>query len=200
MLLLTLRGTPTLYYGDEIGMHDVTIPPEQARDPVEKAFPGHGYGRDPARTPMQWNGNSNAGFSAGRTWLPVADDYEQVNVERQQRDDGSLLAFYRRLLKLRLDEPTMQVGRYRPAGEHANMLAFFREDGQTRFLVAVNLSDSGGTLVVPRHMNVAGRIVLGTDDTRAGERVDHRIRLGPSEGIIARLSPSGGYGRRCRPL
>jgi alpha-glucosidase len=189
--MLTLRGTPTMYYGDEIGMHDVTIPPEQARDPVEKAFPGRGYGRDPARTPMHWNGKRNAGFSAGRPWLPVADDYEQGNVERQKQDDGSLLAFYRRLLKFRGDEPVMQIGRYRPAGEHANMLAFFREDEQTRFLVAVNLSDSGGTLAVPRHMNVAGRVVLGTESKRVGEKIDHRIRLEPNEGIIAKLGSPG---------
>jgi len=83
----------------------------------------------------------------------------------------------------------MQVGRYKPAGEHANMLAFFREYEGTRLLVAVNLSDAGGTLVVPRHMNVAGRVVLGTDDKRTGRTIDNRVRLGPNEGIIARINP-----------
>jgi len=191
MLLLTLRGTPTMYYGDEIGMHDAKIPPELARDPVEKAFPGTGYGRDPARTAMQWNEDRNAGFSSGKPWLPVAADYEQVNVQMQKRDDSSILAFYRRLLKFRQEEPAMQVGRYKPAGEHANMLAFFREYEGTRFLVAVNLSDTDGTLVVPRHMNVAGRVVLGTDSKRIGGAIDNRVRLGPNEGIIARINPPG---------
>jgi alpha-glucosidase len=189
MLLLTLRGTPTMYYGDEIGMHDVKIPPEQAHDPVEKAFPGRGFGRDPARTPMQWAARRNAGFSTARPWLPVADDAELVNVEKQKADDGSMLAFYRRLLKFRQDEAAMQIGRYIPAGEHANMLAFFREHEQTRFLIAANLAGHSGTLVIPRHMNVAGRIALCTNEKRIGEQVDHRIRLGPNEGIIARITP-----------
>ena len=75
MLLLTLRGTPTLYYGDEIGMQDVPIPPERVQDPFEKNVPGIGLGRDPERTPMQWNAAPNAGFTDGTPWLPLADDY-----------------------------------------------------------------------------------------------------------------------------
>jgi alpha-glucosidase len=176
-----------MYYGDEIGMHDVEIPAEQVHDPVEKRFPGRGFGRDPARTPMQWNGKRHAGFSTARPWLPVANDAGQVNVEGQKADEGSILAFYRRLLKFRQDEPAMQIGRYVPAGEHANMLAFFREHEGTRFLVAANLADHSGALVIPRHMNVAGRIALCTDERRIGEKIDHRIRLGPNEGIVARI-------------
>jgi alpha-glucosidase len=191
MLLMTLRGTPTMYYGDEIGMHDVKIPPEEARDPVERTFPGRGYGRDPARTPMQWNDRRNAGFSSAKPWLPVADDYGRVNVERQKRDEGSLLVFYRGLLKFRQNEPTMQIGRYIPAAEHANMLAFFREHEGTRFLVAVNLAGAGGVLVIPRHMRVAGKVILSTDAGRIGQEIDHRVRLGPNEGIIAQISARG---------
>ena len=191
MLLLTLRGTPTMYYGDEIGMHDVEVPPAQSRDPVEKAYPGRGFGRDPGRSPMQWNAKRNAGFSSGRPWLPMAGDYEQVNVEKQKKDDRSMLAFYRRLLQLRQEQPALQVGRYRPGGEHGNLLAFFREDEQTRLLVAVNFGGSGGELVIPRHMNVTGEIILSTQDGRVGDPVSHRIRLRPNEGIIAKVNPSG---------
>ena len=72
MLLLTLRGTPTLYYGDEIGMHQVAIAPDQVRDPFEKNVPGIGVGRDGCRTPMQWDATPHAGFSASGTWLPLA--------------------------------------------------------------------------------------------------------------------------------
>src|SRR5690606_1763307 len=80
MLLLTLRGTPTLYYGDEIGMEDVEIPPDQIQDPAELNAPGLGLGRDPERTPMQWDDSPNAGFCPPdvQPWLPVAPDYEQV--------------------------------------------------------------------------------------------------------------------------
>jgi alpha-glucosidase len=80
MLLLTLRGTPTLYYGDEIGMQDVEIPPGLMQDPWEKNVPGLRLGRDPARTPMQWDKSLNAGFTQGRPWLPVARDFPFVNV------------------------------------------------------------------------------------------------------------------------
>src|SRR6185437_7292722 len=89
MLLLTLRGTPTLYNGDEIGMHDVPIPPELVQDPFERNVPGIGVGRDPERTPVQWSDGANAGFTTGEPWLPFADDYRQINVATQHMDPRS---------------------------------------------------------------------------------------------------------------
>jgi alpha-glucosidase len=190
MLLLTLRGTPTIYYGDEIGMEDVNVPAEETRDPVAKAFPGIRLGRDPERTPMQWSAEPNAGFSSGQPWLPIAEDYEQTNVEKQKQDDGSVLAFYRRLLKLRQEEPALQIGQYLPAGQKRNLFAFVREHGETTLLVAVNLGDTRASLAVPRHMDVTGEIILGTEPTRVGSKIKHDIELGPNEGIIARVYPS----------
>src|SRR5690606_31540544 len=99
--LLTLRGTPTIYYGDEIGMTDVPIPPERVQDPFEIQVPGHGFGRDPQRTPMQWNTKVNAGFSTASPWLPVGPDADIYNVEAERDDLQSTLSLYRRLLKLR---------------------------------------------------------------------------------------------------
>lgn len=104
MLLLTLRGTPTLYYGDEIGMHDVAIPLEKVQDPFEKNVPGRGLGRDPQRTPMQWNAAKNAGFTTGEPWLPIAEDYEKVNVEAERNDPASMLTLYGHLIKIRRGE------------------------------------------------------------------------------------------------
>ena len=86
MLLLTLRGTPTMYYGDEIGMRDVEIPEEQIRDPWERRVPGQGLGRDPARTPMRWTSEANAGFTTGVPWLPIGDDVASLNVAAQRED------------------------------------------------------------------------------------------------------------------
>ena len=86
MLLLTLRGTPMLYYGDEIGRHDMEIPPEEVQDPFEKNVPGRGLGRDPQRTPMQSSAAKHAGFTDGEPRLPIAEDYNRVNVE-VERDD-----------------------------------------------------------------------------------------------------------------
>src|SRR5205085_3716774 len=98
MMLLTLRGTPTMYYGDEIGMADVCIPKEAVQDPFEKNVPGMGLGRDPERTPMQWDQGPGAGFTAGTPWLPLAQDYRTVNVRAQRGDPKSILSLYRRLI------------------------------------------------------------------------------------------------------
>ncbi|HEX7230925.1 MAG TPA: alpha-amylase family glycosyl hydrolase, partial [Candidatus Binatia bacterium] len=110
MLLLTLRGTPTLYYGDEIGMHDVEIPLDKVQDPFEKNVPGRGLGRDPQRTPMQWNAARNAGFTTGEPWLPVAKDYAEINVERERDDPSSFLSLYTQLISVRRGEPALEVG------------------------------------------------------------------------------------------
>src|SRR5690606_21820962 len=83
MLLLTLRGTPTIYYGEELGMADVLITHERVQDPLEKNLPGLGLGRDPCRTPMQWSTSRHAGFTEGEPWLPVAPDYVDKNVDVQ---------------------------------------------------------------------------------------------------------------------
>jgi alpha-glucosidase len=179
-----------MYYGDEIGMEDVNVPPEEIRDPVAKAFPGIRLGRDPERTPMQWNAEPNAGFSAGEPWLPVAADYEQTNVERQKQDKDSLLAFYRRLLELRQKEPALQIGGYLPAGQKRNVFAFVREHGETTLLIAVNLGSTRARLAVPRHMDVTAEIILGTDPARVGGKIKEYIQLGPDEGIIARVYPA----------
>ena len=114
MLLLTLRGTPTMYYGEELGMEDVDIPPEFVQDPFEKNVPGLGLGRDPERSPMQWDTSANAGFSpaAAPPWLPVADDFSAVNVESELADPSSTLNFVRRLLQLRRSTPALHSGTY----------------------------------------------------------------------------------------
>ncbi|HEX2090794.1 MAG TPA: alpha-amylase family glycosyl hydrolase, partial [Longimicrobiaceae bacterium] len=137
MLLLTLRGTPTLYYGDEIGMRDVEIPPERVRDPWERNLPG--LGRDPERTPLQWSAAPNAGFTTGEPWLPVADDFREVNVEAQRGDPGSLLRLYHRLIELRRAEPALHSGAWEPVDARGDVLAYVRSGGGRRFLVALNL-------------------------------------------------------------
>src|SRR5262249_10845108 len=103
MLLLTLRGTPTIYYGDELGMGDGVIPPEKEQDPWGKRVPGMGFGRDPERTPMQWDTTPNAGFCPPgvEPWLPVNADYAQRNVDMQRNDPRSMFTLTHRLLHLR---------------------------------------------------------------------------------------------------
>ena len=105
VLLLTLRGTPTLYYGDELGLANVPIPPERERDPFGIRQPGTGQGRDPIRTPMPWDGSANCGFTTGEPWLPLGADHAEQSVEAQRRDPASMLILTRTLLELRGSSP-----------------------------------------------------------------------------------------------
>src|SRR4051812_32563700 len=114
MLLLTLRGTPTMYYGDEIGMQQVAIAPDQVRDPFEKNVPGIGVGRDGCRTPMQWDGTANAGFSTATPWLPLAGNFHDENVGGLAADARSILNLYRALIELRKSRPELVFGNYVP--------------------------------------------------------------------------------------
>src|SRR5205807_8023511 len=107
ILLLTLRGTPTIYYGDELGMEQVKIPPDRVRDPWEKNVPGLGLGRDGARTPMQWDATEHAGFSTIEPWLPVAADFVTENVANLRHDRTSIYTLHRRLLALRRLSPAL---------------------------------------------------------------------------------------------
>jgi alpha-glucosidase len=183
MLLLTLRGTPTLYYGDEIGMHDVPIAPDQVQDPFERNLPGRGLGRDPERTPMQWTAGAQAGFTAGEPWLPIAADYRDVNVEAQGVDARSMLALYRALIALRRAEPALQIGGYRPLPLHDEVLAYVRESS---FLVCLNLRSERARLPIPQALR-GGTVVLSTHLDRADEPVDDFVELRPDEGLIMRV-------------
>lgn len=135
-LLLTLRGTPTVYYGDEIGMQDVFIPYERMVDPSGLQQPDSpAAGRDPERTPMQWDASPNAGFTTPQAlpWLPIADDYVQVNVQAEEHDPASDLNYFRALTRLRQEHPALIGGAYRSLETGvAEVFAFERVlDGNT---------------------------------------------------------------------
>ena len=186
MLLLTLRGTPTVYYGDELGMHDVAIPPERIRDPQALNMPGVGRSRDTARTPMQWNGGRHAGFSDVEPWLPVSVDHARVNAERERDDPYSFLSLYRRLLLLRRAEPALSVGSYRPVPAPGSVLAYERSHDGQRLLIALNMSHAPA-IVEPEHGVLTGEIVCATYTGREGERVKKRVLLEGDEGVVIRL-------------
>ena len=139
MLLLTLRGTPTLYQGDELAIGTVPIPPERVQDPREIRQPGIGLGRDPSRTPMPWDASPNAGFSSAEPWLPLNPDWPDRNVAEQEQDPHSMLNFTRTLLRLRRAEAALSVGQYRPVACEGTLLAYERRIEDSRMLVALNL-------------------------------------------------------------
>ena len=188
MLLLTLRGTPTLYYGDELGMRDVPIPPERVQDPFEKNVPGRGLGRDPERTPMQWCADPNAGFTTGDPWLPLAEDFATVNVAAQRDSPGSMLSLYCRLIQLRRGEPALEVGRIEPVEAEGDLLAYVRRarSGEDEFLVALNLGSREQVLRLPPQA-AHGTIALSTQLDRGGEAIDVELYLRPDEGLVVRL-------------
>ncbi|MFS8035605.1 alpha-amylase family glycosyl hydrolase [Xanthobacter sp. AM11] len=186
MLLLTLRGTPTLYYGDEIGMTQVAIPPERVQDPFEKNVPGLGLGRDGARTPMQWDDGPFAGFSTVEPWLPLAPDHCEVNVKVQQREAGSMLTLTRALLALRRSHGAIATGAWQPLAATGDLLAYLREGDGERLLVALNLG--GEPLSAVLAQLPAGRILLSTLCDRVGERVDGALDLRPDEGVVVALA------------
>jgi alpha-glucosidase len=186
VLLCTLRGTPTLYYGDELGMRDVPIPPEAVQDPYEKNVPGLGLGRDPARTPMQWSAAPHAGFSSARPWLPIAADYAHCNVAIQKEDPRSMLTLYRSLLALRHARPTLSLGDYEAIDPAAHVLGYYRAHAGRRDAVLLNLSGSPQKLALPSAL-AGAHVLLSTHPERAGRPVgaellaDEAVVLAASE-------------------
>jgi alpha-glucosidase len=186
-----------MYYGDEIGMADVRIPPERVQDPFEKNVPGMGLGRDPERTPMQWDASPSAGFTKPgvEPWLPLADDYEDCNVSTQRDERDSFLSLYRALIDLRHREPALHVGGYEPVAtpdDVGELIAYVRHDGrgERRFLVVLNLSDEPQTFTPADEstLKLAGRVVVSTHLDRAGEALGRRAELRANEGLVIELT------------
>ncbi|MCS7172561.1 MAG: alpha-amylase family glycosyl hydrolase [Armatimonadetes bacterium] len=182
LLLLTLRGTPTLYYGDELGLRDLELSPDQVQD--LPGFREHGgrWSRDAARAPMPWDGSPGAGFTVGTPWLPLPVDFPVRNVASQEKDPHSMLRLLRRLLHLRRQTPALTVGAYRSLPAPPGVYAYERFTDSDRVLVAVNLTGRMQTL------EASGEILLSTHLDRFGpERAPLGLR--PQEGIL--LRPTG---------
>ena len=165
MLLLTLRGTPTLYQGDELGIGQVVIPPDRVRDPQDLRQPGLGIGRDRSRTPMPWDAGPHAGFGPVEPWLPLNADWPTRNVASQERDSRSMLALYRALLALRRAKPALSIGTWRAVEAPEGVLAYERGHGERRLFVALNLTSSSITFPwngVPLLSTLAGEAEPGT--------------------------------------
>jgi alpha-glucosidase len=184
LLLLSLPGTLTLYYGEELGLQDVLIRPEEALDPAEKRQPGIGMGRDPVRTPMPWDDSPQSGFTTSQSWLPIGEANRGVNVQSSSKQPDSMLALYRRLLKLRRVERVLVSGQLSELSASDGVLQFVRSDGKKRFRVAVNLAEGTQPVAVQR-----GVISACTNLRREGETVEDAVELERAEAVIMEELP-----------
>jgi len=181
MLLLALRGTPTLYYGDELGLTDVAIPPERIKDPWELRVPGFGFGRDPVRTPMPWENGPHGGFTRAdaEPWLPLNPDVAEKNIETQCGDAKSLLRLTRDLVALRKRVPALAIGGYGVIESRGDVLVFERLWGSQRVTVFLNFAET--TVYTPL---LYGQILLSTTSERVGEIANNLLCLRPYEGLV----------------
>jgi alpha-glucosidase len=177
MLLLTLRGTPTIYQGEELAMRDVFIPPEGVQDPWEKNVPGLGLGRDPVRTPMPWSSEPQGGFTSGDPWLPLNE--ATSDVQQQRADPASCLCLYRALLRLRRAESALSVGSYVPVQYNDAVLVYERCYQNRRLRIGLNMTDRTQEMPVE---DPVGRILLST---LPGQPVSGELR--PNEGRITEM-------------
>ena len=183
MLLLTLRGTPTLYMGDEIGMVNGQITEETMRDP--QAFSsGLATTRDVARTPMQWNAEQGAGFTtADEPWLPIHENHTTRNVTDQRQQPDSLLSLYRALIWLRKNSLALSVGDYATADAPEGVYAYQRTHGDETKLVVLNFTDESQTVSLER----GGQVALSTELERKDQAVSESLQLSANEGLIINL-------------
>jgi len=182
-MLLTLRGTPFLYYGEEIGMGCFRLPRRALRDPLGIATWPLGFlGRDRERSPMQWDGRPGAGFSpaGAKPWLPLNPDWTKRNVAAQEADPTSLLSWYRSLLALRRAEPALRHGDIGFLGAGPGVLAWERGGS---VLVALNFRSRRGRLALSR----GGRVLLGSARAAGGRFGSGELELGPDEVLVASL-------------
>jgi alpha-glucosidase len=186
MLVCAMRGTPFVYQGEELGLPDAVIPPDRVVDVG---------GRDGERAPIPWRRPSRAGAAAGFTtgtpWLPIVGDAERLSVESQDQDPDSTLAFTRRLIALRGDEPALQSGAQRSIDAARDVFCFVRELGDERLAVLLNISSRRMSPRIGEDLGSRARLVLSTHPGReSAQEIDLRhLALEPDEGVILRLQP-----------
>jgi alpha-glucosidase len=157
VLLLTMRGTPFMYYGEEIGMRDIPIKRSEIQDPIGKKYWPFHVGRDGCRSPMQWDESANAGFTSGKPWLPVHVNADLRTVKSQMADEQSLWHVYKQVLQLRKAYSVLRYGMFQPVTfEQKTLLAYLRQDNEQTILVIINFKKR------------RTRLALGSDLQRAG--------------------------------
>jgi alpha-glucosidase len=148
--------------------------------------PGLGLGRDPERTPMQWDGNEQAGFTMGRPWLPIANDYETINVAAQRNEKTSILTLYHRLIELRRAEPALSVGGFAPLPADDDLIAYVRKTDERRLLVVLNFGDKARNFSMTE-LQCPAALLLSTHLDRSRADLQAQLALRGDEGVIIEL-------------
>ncbi|WP_204104941.1 MULTISPECIES: alpha-glucosidase [Spirulina sp. CCY15215] len=186
--LLTLRGIPFIYYGEELGMVDT--PPDrldEVQDPRGRLRWPEYKGRDGCRTPMQWNEQTNAGFTEGTPWYKIAPDYLHRNVAVQGQDPDSILNYYKQLIQLRRDRPSLRQGTLTLIGKDEQVLAYTRQTDEEQLLILLNMSPQSKSFSLPEFADRLGQILLSTHPEKDSAMVGETLPLMPFEGAIALL-------------
>lgn len=187
LLLMTLRGTPFIYYGEELGMKNGKIPRSRLMDPLGKKFWPFYKGRDRCRTPMQWDNSPNAGFSQHEPWLPVNNDYPEKNVEKQGVNPESILNLYRELIRLRRSVSSLQNGNWTPGCNGKNgVISYFRKSNNENVLVVVNFSCF--RKIYPQVLHPGDELLFSTYPNPDILSSQKSIQLQAYEGIVVKLN------------
>jgi alpha-glucosidase len=185
VMQLTLPGMIFIYYGEEIGMHNVEIPHDAIRDPAARGDPLHGLGRDPARTPMQWTADTNAGFSgAKQTWLPLSPQYPNQNVQTEQQKHGSFYNLYRTLCRLRATSPSLRSGNFELLDvEPREVLGYMRSGSDEAYASYINFNKDSPVTFRP-NARLRKPVISSARPADQVEYSDEAITLLPSEGVV----------------
>ncbi|MBP9690507.1 DUF3459 domain-containing protein [Candidatus Woesebacteria bacterium] len=182
VLQLTLRGIPFIYYGEELGMKNREIPKDKIKDPIALNTSGTAFGRDPVRTPMQWDTTQFAGFSGVEPWLPLETEFRSRNVAIEKQDSTSFLNLYTSLLKLRNTRASLTEGKYIPvAFSNPEIFGFFRRDAREETFVLANFSSAAQELELPQG---SWTILFSTDSTKGHKNVKNTLTLKPFEAVV----------------
>lgn len=186
VMLLTLKGTPFIYYGEEIGMYNSKITKSQIKDPVGKRFWPLYNGRDKARTPMQWNSQKNAGFTSGVPWLPVNRSYINNNVEKQKSEENSLYNLYRKLINIRKEYVSLNAGQWTPLLPQKNgIMAYSRTIESEKVFVFLNFTSKSKKINLG--INSKWKVLLSTHLHDEHINSTNEIKLFPYEATILKM-------------
>ncbi len=186
VLLLTLRGTPFIYYGEELGMENAKISKDEIVDPLGKKYWPLFAGRDMARTPMQWTNDRYAGFSSFEPWLPVHKNFETINIQNLENEQGSILNLYKKLIQLRRDYPSLSMGEWKPKIKGENgLISYYRIYKNRKIQVILNFT--GNKKTYKNGKEVFWKVLLSTQRRQTNDVDFNHFELLPYEGIILKL-------------